>query len=68
MDQMNIQEGADTCDVELKVENKLIDLERARVARFTSSYQKSVYAGDKGLDFVESLQDKDIVWGRKSGG
>jgi hypothetical protein len=65
MDQMNISEGADTSTIELTVENKLIDLERARVARFTSAYQKSVYSGDRGLDFVESLQDKQISWGRK---
>lgn len=67
MDQMNIEEGAETCKIELTVENKLIDLERARIARYTSGYQKSVYPGDLGLDFVEDLQDKDIVWGRKSG-
>lgn len=64
MDQMNISEGPDTSTIELMVENKLIDLERARVARFTSGYQKSVYPGDLGLDFVEDLQDKDISWGR----
>ena len=51
--------------IELLVENKLVDLERARVARFTSGYQKSIYAGDLGLDFVEDLQDKQIPWGRK---
>ena len=67
MDQMNIADGGDTATVELMVENRLIDLERARVARFTSGYQKSIYAGDLGLDFVEDLQDKDIVWGRSSG-
>ena len=67
MDQMNIEDSAETCTVELKVENKLIDLERARVARYTSGYQKSVYPNDKGLDFVESLQDKKISWGRSSG-
>lgn len=67
MDQMNIEEGPETSTVELKVENKLIDLERARVRRYSSAYQKSVYPGDKGLDFVEDLQDKEIVWGRKVG-
>ena len=66
MDQMNINEQADTCDIELKVENKLIDLERARVRRYSSGYQKSVYPNDKGFDFVEDLQDKEIVWGRSS--
>jgi hypothetical protein len=67
MDQMNIEETSDTCTVQLTLENKLVDLERARVARFTSAYQKSLYSEDRGLDFVESLQDKEVVWGRKSG-
>lgn len=64
MDEMNIEERAETCSIELKVENKLIDLERARVARFTSGYQKSVFPNDLGLDFVESLQDRPISWGK----
>ena len=67
MDQMNIEETSDTSTIQLLVENKLVDLERARVARFTSGYQKSIYAGDLGLDFVEDLQDKQISWGKKIG-
>tara|TARA_R110002051_G_scaffold222542_1_gene286089 strand:- start:1115 stop:1750 length:636 start_codon:yes stop_codon:yes gene_type:complete len=67
MDQMNIEETPDTCTVQLTLENKLVDLERARVSRFTSAYQKSKYPQDKGLEFVEGLQDKEIVWGRNSG-
>lgn len=67
MDQMNIVEASETATIEMLVENKLIDLERARVARFTSGYQKSIYPLDKGLDFIEDLQDKRIPWGRKSG-
>tara|TARA_B110000908_G_scaffold62407_1_gene75733 strand:- start:1161 stop:1796 length:636 start_codon:yes stop_codon:yes gene_type:complete len=67
MDQMNIQEDAETSTIQLLVENKLVDLERARVARFTSGYQKSIYAGDLGFDFVEDLQDKQISWGKKIG-
>jgi len=66
MDQMNIQDGAETATIEMKVENKLVDLERARVARFTSGYQKSIYPSDKGFDFVESLQDREIFWGRNA--
>jgi hypothetical protein len=67
MDQMNIEETANTCTISLTLENKLVDLERPRVSRFTSSYQKSVYSGDRGFDFVEELQDKEIVWGRVVG-
>jgi len=66
MDQMNIEESSETCTISLAVENKLVDLERVRTARFTSGYQKSIYAGDLGLDFIEDLQDKSIVWGKAS--
>lgn len=64
MDQMNIDEGPETSTVTLTIENKLIDLERPRTARFTSAYQKSLFPNDLGLDFVEDLQTKEIVWGR----
>jgi len=65
MDEMNIEESPDTSVIEVKVENKLIDLERQRVRRFSSGYQKSQYPGDRGFDFVEDLVDKEIVWGRR---
>lgn len=64
MDQMNIEESAETTTIELTVENKLVDLERPRVGRYTSGYQKSIYPNDLGLDFIEDLQDKKIFWGR----
>ena len=67
MDQMNISEDAENSSIQLAVENKLIDLERPKIGRFTSSHQKSEYPGDKGLDYIESLQDKNIVWGRSAG-
>lgn len=64
MDQMAIEEGPDSTTMKLTVENKLVDLERARVARYTSAYQKSQYPDDRGLEFIEDLQTKEIVWGR----
>lgn len=63
MDQLNIEEDAESSSIQLKIENKLIDLERPRVARFTSQYQRSVFPDDRGLDFVEDLQDKELFWG-----
>ena len=64
MDQMNIDDGPETSTIELKVENRLIDLERARVARYAQFYQKSVYPDDDGLKFVERLQTRKVPWGR----
>jgi hypothetical protein len=64
MDQMNIEEGADSSTIQLSIENKLIDLERPRTSRFTSAYQKSLFSNDLGLDFVEDLQTKELYWGK----
>lgn len=64
MDQMNIEESEGGSTVTLTIENKLIDLERPRTARFTSSWQKYIFPNDLGLDFVEDLQDKEIFWGK----
>ena len=71
MDQMNIIEDAQTGTIQVSVENKLIDLERARVARYTAEYQRSRnIAGastDAGFDFVADMQDQKLAWGRSSG-
>ena len=65
MDTMNIQDMDEDSRISLNVENRLVDLERARIYRYTSEDQKSVYPSDKGLDFVTSLQDQSVVWGRE---
>jgi hypothetical protein len=64
MDQMNIVDGAETANITIMVESKLIDLERPRTHRYTSESQKSRFAGDLAFDFVSDLQDKPLSWGR----
>jgi len=66
MDKMDIEETPDNSTITLALENKLIDLEKPRPPRFTSSYQKSIYPDDLGLDFVESLQQKELFWGKRT--
>lgn len=66
MDQMNIDEAGETSTITLTVENKLLTLEKPRTARYTSSYQKYRFPGDKGLDFVDSIQNKPLYWGRST--
>jgi hypothetical protein len=70
MDQMSINESSSTGTIQVTAENKLIDLERARTARFTSAYQRSRNisgaSSDKGFDFVNDLQDQKLPWGRSA--
>jgi hypothetical protein len=64
LDQMNISEESSTATVAVTVENVLIKLERPVVRRLTNEDQKSRFPSDRGLEFVASLQDKEIFWGR----
>lgn len=66
LDQMNISESGDTATISITAENILIKLERPVVRRFTEEDQKTRYPADKGLEFVNALQDREIYWGRKS--
>jgi len=65
IDQMDITEGPETSTITVKLESKLLELERTRVLRYTSPIQKALFAGDKGFDFVDQLQDETFHWGRK---
>lgn len=64
LDQMNIAEEASSATISVTVENVLIKLERPVVRRFTDQDQKSRYPNDRGLEYVASLQDKEIFWGK----
>ncbi len=65
MSEMNISEGAEFSTVTVKIVNKMADLEKPRIRRLTSAYQKSIYPTDTGLDFVESIQDQPVFFGKK---
>jgi hypothetical protein len=64
LDQMNIEEQADTANISVTAESVLIKLERPVIRRFTNEDQKSRFPSDRGLEFVAGLQDKEIFWGR----
>jgi hypothetical protein len=61
-----IDEDAETCSITITYESKLIDLTRARTRRYTDQDQQNEYAGDVGMAYVASLQEKEIPWGRKT--
>jgi hypothetical protein len=63
MDVMTIEDSGDTANISLSAESRLIDLERARVRRYTNNDQQNQFSGDTSLRFVADLQDKEIAWG-----
>jgi len=63
LDTMTIREDGETAEFTITVENKLITLEKAVDRRYTDQDQKNLFSGDKGLEFIDDLQDKNVVWG-----
>lgn len=63
IDTMDIEVG-ETATITLTAEGRLIDFFRPRVARYTDAEQQLRFPGDLGLQYVNSLQEKNVVWGR----
>ena len=66
MDIMKIDEQAETSTITINLENRLIAFDRPKERRFTNEDQLQRFSGDKGLEFVPDLQDKEIVWGKST--
>lgn len=62
MDVIEITDNGQTADLRLSVENALIVGRRAKVRRYTTEDQKRFFPDDMGLEFINQLQDKEIVW------
>ena len=53
-----------TCTITINYESILADLERPRVRRYEPEDQKIDYPNDLGFDFVPTLQNLVVVWGK----
>ncbi|PKR54399.1 hypothetical protein [Thalassospira marina] len=62
-----ISDDGTSCVVGVTAENALVDLERARVRRYTDQDQKAEYPDDRGFEFVPELQEMEISWGQGVG-
>lgn len=64
LDVPEISDSADSCTITISYESRLIDLGTARTWRYTHESQQALHPGDKGFEFVTTIQDKEITWGR----
>lgn len=63
MDTMAVEIGK-TATITLSAESRLADLERPRVRRYNDADQQQEYPGDLGLQFVEKMVEKELLWGK----
>lgn len=64
MTNLTIADSPDGATITISAENRLVDLSRPSNLRYTKESQDFLFSGDLGLNRVNSLQDKEIVWGR----
>ena len=66
MDTMDITDDAESSTIQLTVESRLVELERAANWRYTDESHKARQSGDTFFSYVQALQDVQVAWGRKS--
>ena len=68
MTALAVSDDPDGSTITIDAENRLIDLKRPSNLRYTKESQEFLHSGDKGFDYIQSLQDKEILWGRTGWG
>jgi|TARA_R110001592_G_scaffold279222_7_gene546642 hypothetical protein len=66
MTTLAINDTPEGATISLTAENRLVDLSRPSHYRYTKESQNYLYPNDVGLNRVSLLQDKEIVWGKKT--
>ena len=62
-DVMSMSEAGTTNRIELTLESQLARLDRAAVEVYSQEDLNRRFPGDKGLEYLEEIQDKEFVWG-----
>lgn len=62
MDFIELVDGGQTADLRLTIESSMLIGQRAKISRYTDEEQKRRFPNDRGLEFINQLQDKEVVW------
>ena len=66
MDAPEITDNGSSITVSLSAENRLVDMSRVRVRRYTDADQQERFPGDRACEYVPALQDAEIPWGKET--
>lgn len=64
MDVMSLEYDGTTATATVTAESDIVLLRNQKNEYYTPENQKSYYPTDKGLDFVPTIEDIEITWGR----
>ena len=63
MDTMAVEMG-EKATINVSCESRLADWDRPRVRRYNDVDQQRLHPGDRGMEFVSAMVEKEIIWGR----
>jgi hypothetical protein len=63
MDVMTLTDDGQNAQIGMSAESRLVDFRRVREVRYTHEEQQAIDPTDKGLEFVNGIQEKTIYWG-----
>ena len=67
MTSMAIEDSPDGAKISVEAENRLIDLSRPPMFRYSKESQEFLHTGDDCFNQVNNIADKEIFWGRSTG-
>jgi hypothetical protein len=67
MDVMTIEDTGQTATITVQCESKFMQLDRAKVRRYTAEDQKIDYSSDTFFDYMAKISDMPIPWGIPGG-
>ena len=65
MDQMRIATNNETATISVTIVSPNILIDVASNLQYSNASQQRMYLGDRGLEFVDSIETKVIKWGRE---
>tara|TARA_Y100000004_G_scaffold192912_1_gene254316 strand:+ start:669 stop:1313 length:645 start_codon:yes stop_codon:yes gene_type:complete len=68
MTQMSIDDTPEGSRISVNAENRLVDLNRPNMLRYSKESQEFLHTGDDCFNQVNNIADKEIFWGRSTGG
>lgn len=66
MTSMTIDDTPEGARISLEAENRLVDLSRPPMFRYTKESQEFLHSGDDCFNQVNNIADKEIYWGRST--
>lgn len=68
LDAVSQVEGGQTSTIQINAESELVRLQKANETRYTHDDQQRRFAGDKGFEYVEAMQDFRVPFGPQGEG